>query len=55
MAIIFDEVSAEIAPPVPTTGAADRQGDANVPPTDPQAVLRELQRIAERAARLNAD
>lgn len=55
MAIIFDEVSAEIAPPAPTAGAADRSGDATAPQPDPQSVLREIQRIAERAARLNAD
>lgn len=55
MPIIFDEVSAEITPPTPTTSAAERQSDTGAPQADPQSMLREIQRIAERAARLNAD
>ncbi|MHB9006442.1 MAG: hypothetical protein ACYDC1_05880 [Limisphaerales bacterium] len=55
MAIVFDEISAEIAPPAPTTGAAERQAANGAAPVDAQSVLRELQRLAERAARLSAD
>lgn len=55
MAIIFDEVSAEITPPAPTSSAAERQSDTGAPQADAQSVLREIQRVAERAARLSAD
>ncbi len=57
MPIIFDEVTAEITPPTPTTSASDSQrntGRAGAK-VDAQSVLRELQRMAERAARLSAD
>lgn len=56
MPIIFDEITAEIAPPAPTTSASEGQSDGNrSPKVDPQSLLRELQRVAERAARLSAD
>lgn len=56
MPIIFDEITASIAPPAPTTSSTERRGDASgVPAVDPQSLVRELQRIAERAERLKAD
>jgi hypothetical protein len=55
MPITFDEVTAEITPPAPTTSTNDGQGDNRRPPVDPQSLIRELSRVAERAERLNAD
>jgi hypothetical protein len=55
MAIIFDTVTAEIAPPAPTTSANESASAPNAGRVDAQAVLRELQRISERAERLKAD
>jgi hypothetical protein len=56
MPIIFDEVTANITPPAPATSApADPAGTNGGPAPDPQTLQRELQRIAERAARLSAD
>ena len=55
MPIIFDEVTAEITPPVPTTSANDNAGAPAANRVDPQNVLREMQRLAERAERLRAD
>ena len=56
MPIIFDEVSAEITPPAPTTSStAGRNEGAEGPKVDAQSLLRELQRVAERAERLQAD
>lgn len=61
MPIIFDEVTANITPPAPATSAPAESGPASGgpasggPASDPQALQRELQRIAERAARLSAD
>lgn len=56
MPIIFDEVTANITPPAPATSAPAETGHPNgAPASDPQALQRELQRIAERAARLSAD
>lgn len=56
MPIIFDEVTAEIAPPAPTTSSTEGQSEGNRGgKVDPQSLLRELQRVAERAARLSAD
>jgi hypothetical protein len=55
MPIIFDEVTAEIAPPAPTSSTHE---NPDAPPSsrvDASAVLRELQLIAERADRLRAD
>ena len=56
MAIVFDEVTADVTPPAPTPGTNERRGENSAcPPVDPQSLLRELQRLADRAARLNAD
>jgi len=56
MAIIFDEVIADIAPPTQTTSASEQRNEGNRGPSiDPQSLLREIQRAAERAERLNAD
>ncbi len=56
MPITFDEVTADIVPPVPTTSSNEGQGEGNrAPRVDPQSLLRELQRVADRAERLNAD
>jgi hypothetical protein len=56
MPIIFDEVTADITPPTPATSAPAETGpSAGGPASDPQALQRELQRIAERTARLSAD
>jgi hypothetical protein len=55
MPIIFDEVTAAITPPAPTASATESRDSSAAAPLDPQALVRELQRIAERAERLNAD
>jgi len=56
MPIIFDEVTAEVTPPTPTTSSNEGRSEGGQNSrVDPQSVLRELQRIAERAERLNAD
>jgi hypothetical protein len=55
MPIIFDEFTAEIAPPTPTTSTNEARSDNARPAVDPQSLVRELSRIAERAERLNAD
>lgn len=55
MPIIFDELTAEIAPPAPTTSANEARPENARPAVDPQSLLRELSRLAERAERLNAD
>lgn len=56
MPIIFDEIAAEILPPTPTTSASEnRPDDAPRAGTDPQSLARQLQLLAERAERLNAD
>lgn len=56
MPIIFDEVTAEITPPTPTTSDNEaRSGKSNRPAVDPQTLSRQLQLIAERAERLSAD
>lgn len=56
MPIIFDEVVADVTPPVPTTSGTESQADTGrASPVDPQSLARELHRIAERAERLNAD
>lgn len=55
MPIIFDEVTAEIAPPVPTSNSHENPGAPVGSRVDPSAVLRELQLISERAERLRAD
>jgi hypothetical protein len=57
MAIIFDEVTAQVQPPTPP---ADRTTPTRREPspaaiTDPLELVRWLERLAERAARLNAD
>ena len=56
MPIIFDEVTADVTPPpAPTTSSNELRGDNARPGIDPAMLVRELQRIAERAERLNAD
>jgi hypothetical protein len=56
MPIIFDEVSAEITPPAPTSSSTEgRSEGAQGTKVDAQSLLRELQRVAERAERLHAD
>lgn len=55
MPIIFDEVTAEIVPPAPTTSANESRPDAPRPAVDPQSLSRQLQLLAERAERLLAD
>ena len=56
MPIIFDEVTAEITPPVPTTSANEDREDANRgTKVDPQSLVCQLGRLAERAERLKAD
>jgi len=56
MPIIFDEVTASITPPNPATSApAEPTGPGGQPGMEPQSLQRELQRIAERAARLSSD
>ncbi|GAC1627017.1 MAG: hypothetical protein NVS9B10_15560 [Nevskia sp.] len=56
MAIVFEEVSADIAPPPPGDGGNSTGGPAQTPP---DALLAQLQdRLAvqrERSARLHAD
>jgi len=54
MAIIFDEISAEVQAPQPPP-AVTAQPAPGGNPMDPQALARELARQAERAARLVAD
>jgi len=56
MPIIFDEVTANIMPPAPATSGPAGPGGSNAEAgIEPQTLQRELQRIAERAARLSAD
>lgn len=57
MPIVFDEVTADIAPPADSRGAAeDAPGAGDTPPPDPLATLRRtLAVLAEREARLRAD
>jgi len=56
MPIIFDEVTANIMPPAAATSGPAEPGDSNGETgIEPQILQRELQRIAERAARLSAD
>lgn len=56
MPIIFDEVTASITPPSPATSGPAEPGGANSDAgIEPQTLQRELQRIAERSARLSAD
>ena len=56
MPIIFDEVTANITSSTPATSApAEVAPLPGEPMSDPQSLQRELQRIAERAARLSAD
>lgn len=56
MPIIFDQVTADITPPAPATSGPGEAGRASGEPAlDPQDLQRELQRHAERAARLSAD
>ena len=56
MPIIFDEVTAEITPPAPTTSDNESRSSNNGrPAVDPQTLSRQLQLIAERAERLSAD
>lgn len=55
MPIIFDEFTAEIAPPTPTTSTNEARTDNARPAVDPQSLVPVLSRIAERAERLNAD
>jgi hypothetical protein len=56
MAIVFEEIATEIEPPTParSTAGARAEGSAG-PPVDPQSLIRELERVADRAERLNAD
>lgn len=57
MPIIFDQVTAEIAPPNPGAGTRSPDPTQATDPTrpDPETLLREIQRLAERAERLKAD
>lgn len=55
MPIIFDEVTADITPPTPTTSSNESRSDNARPAVDPASLVRELQRLAERSDRLNAD
>lgn len=56
MPITFDEVTADLTPPpAPVSGGENRPDAAERSAVDPQTLARELQRLAERAARLNAD
>ena len=56
MPITFDEVTADIVPPAPTTSTNDSRDEGRRGArVDPQALLREISRVAERAERLNAD
>jgi hypothetical protein len=56
MPIIFDEVTAQVQPPTPP---ADRRApprrEQSPAANDPLELVRLLERLAERAARLNAD
>ena len=54
MPIIFDEISAEVQAPSPPPAVTAQPSPAGNP-VDPQALMRELARQAERAARLHAD
>lgn len=56
MPVIIDEVTANLTPPAPAPAGPAEPVPAGGPPVvDPQNLQRELQRIAERAARLSAD
>jgi hypothetical protein len=56
MAIVFEEIATEIEPPTPARSAAGGASEGTAsPPVDPRSLLRELERAAERAERLNAD
>ncbi len=56
MPIIFDEITADVTPPAPTSSASERQSDpSGSAKVDPKSLVRELQRVAERAERLSAD
>jgi len=56
MPIIFDEVTAEITLPTPTTSSTEDRADADRgKKVDPQSLVCQLARLAERAERLNAD
>ncbi len=56
MPIIFDEVTAEITPPTPTTSSVeDRDAADRNAKVDPQSLVCQLARLAERTERLNAD
>jgi hypothetical protein len=55
MPIIFDQITADVAPPAPTASTTAARSDNAAPTVDPQALLRELQLVAERAERLKAD
>lgn len=56
MPIIIDQVTADITPPAPpTSGPAETVAADGEPALDPQSLQRELQRHAERVARLSAD
>ena len=57
MPIVFDEVTAEIAPPAESrSGAQDDPGAREAPQPDPVATLRRaLALLAEREARCRAD
>lgn len=57
MPIHIDEVSVEIAPPAPTVSMTEGRSDAlpGAAKVDPRQLMREIQRVAERAERLKAD
>jgi len=55
MAVIFDEVTAEVQPPAQERAPADAAAGSYPAPLDPQELRREMERQSRRQARRHAD